>query len=186
MATTDNSATMAFRLSDGVKDNILNYFKKEHECVVQTRKYGKNHTCQVLPDTLKRVPVANGNDGFKWALDGEESARFEMKHYLCGLANSDRLSLDLPHELCPNHGTMDVTGQPKQTDVLEFAAGSRDQEVIVKLGIALREIDEIKESIRTFIQHHKDNDYYLWSVWDMELYKLQNAYTHFQKSVFHI
>jgi hypothetical protein len=174
MASNPDPATMAPRLPRTAKESILFYFGLQHEHVANSRKAAKNNPFQLQPDTLKRLTTETGNTSFNWVLNQEASARVMMKHNLCHLAGSHDLHLDLPNEC----------SYRDRVPVLHFPDGDvANEELIKKLGIALREIEETKQSIRDYMRIHEEDDYYLWSVWDMEMYKMQNAYTTLKKKV---
>lgn len=161
--------------TDKVKEALLDYFSSQHEHVANSRKAVKNNPFELQPDTLKRITTEVGNTSFSWVLIQEGCKRNAMKHAIAGLTGHFQfIDYDFPNE----HAAV------SNNTVLSFGHGNPDTILIGKMGTALREIEETKDSIRAFMTLNEDSDYYLWSVWDMEMHKLQNAYTTLKKKVF--
>jgi hypothetical protein len=174
---TESYSTMATSISAGeiekVKMSIATYFGSQHEKVVNTRKSAKNNY-QLSVDGIQRIDAVTANGQMQGALDAEDYRRSNLKAQISLLIKLDYL-LFLPNE------EESYIGHGKNT--IQAMVDSPPGVILQRMGTALREIEETKEYMKAFLTSHIHKETFLHSVWDMEMYKLQNAYTNLKKKV---
>ena len=110
-------------------------------------------------------------------LGKEDDARYELKDNLADQLNFRTVDY-LPGEVTlAENPFLSNCNIAAWEDSHHFA-------ILKKMGFALKEIQETKEYMHAFLAVHDSKEYYLHSAWDMELYKLQNAYINLKKMVF--
>jgi hypothetical protein len=160
---------------DEVNKVLAHYFDTQLELLKNTRIGMSLNTEQYQLDDHKRISSKSANVEMIKSMVAEEDARKKLKLYVAVL-----LHLSIVHYL---PGEVHWTQDPyyKHRQALEE---SHHVPILKKMGFALKEIDETKEYMRGFLTAHEAKEHYLHSAWDMEMYKLQNAYVNLKKKVF--
>jgi hypothetical protein len=154
---------------------IAHYFDTQLELLKNTRIGMSLNTEQYQLDDHKRISSKSANVEMIKSMVAEEDARKELKLRLAVLLHHTTVHY-LPGEI---HWTRDPYYKHRQA--LEE---SHHAPILKKMGFALKEISETKEYMRAFLTAHEAEETYLHSAWDMEMYKLQNAYVNLKKKVF--
>ena len=172
-STAGNMPTSTAAEIEKVKISIATYFGSQHECVANTRKSVKNHN-QTSVDGIPYIEASTASLQICGAFEAEETRHSTMKSQIGKVMEFDYV-LCLPNEEpgYPGHGENSIQAQ------LESPHG----DILQLLGTALREIDETKVYMTAFLSSHITKETFLHSAWDMEMYKLQNAYTNLKKKV---
>ena len=172
-STAGNKRTSTGAQIEKIKMSIATYFGSQHECVANTRKYVKNHN-QTSVDDIPYIEASTATGQMRVAFEAEETRRSFMKSQIGKVMEFDYV-LCVPNEEPGyiGHGENSIQAQSE----------SPHGDILQLLGTALREIDETKVHMKAFLASHISKETFLHSVWDMEMYKLQNAYTNLKKKV---
>jgi hypothetical protein len=171
-STAGNMPTSTAAEIEKVKISIATYFGSQHECVANTRKFVKN-LYQISVDGVTHIEALTANGQMRSALEEEEHRRYKLKNQIALMIKCDDVD-NLPNE---EQGSI---GDEKN---IQAQLESPHGDILKRMGTALREIDETKVYMTAFLSSHITKETFLHSAWDMEMYKLQNAYTILKKRV---
>ena len=154
--------------AEQIKKLIENYFQELHASASNTRHCARSSKVVML-DGLAKIALADADELMSKVTNQEEGYRCAFRHELGKILGTKVYYL--PDE--KSHGDLgSYSGS--------FAGIS---EMFPKFGRALREIDCTRTHMQQFMDSIAQETHVLISVWDMEIYKLQNLCTNLKKEV---